>query len=94
MGRLPRAKEGWREAELKAKFDAERRERMEKMAGANLYIKNLEDGTDDEKLRELFNEFGTITSCRVMRDASGSSAEAPPSSPFPLRMRRPAPSPK
>ena len=46
---------------------------MEKMAGANLYIKNLEDGTDDEKLRELFNEFGTITSCRVMRDASGSS---------------------
>jgi hypothetical protein len=26
----------------KAKFDAERRERMEKMAGANLYIKNLE----------------------------------------------------
>ena len=66
-------KKAEREAELKAKFDAERRERMEKMAGANLYIKNLEDGTDDEKLRELFNEFGTITSCRVMRDASGSS---------------------
>ena len=66
-------KKAEREAELKAKFDQERRERMEKMAGANLYIKNLEDGTDDEKLRELFKEFGTITSCRVMRDASGVS---------------------
>lgn len=66
-------KKSEREAELKAKFEAERRERMEKMAGANLYIKNLEDGTDDDKLRELFKEFGTITSCRVMRDASGTS---------------------
>ena len=66
-------KKAEREAELKAKFDQERRERMEKMAGANLYNKNLEDGTDDEKLRELFKEFGTITSCRVMRDASGVS---------------------
>ena len=64
-------KKAEREAELKAKFDAERRERLEKMAGANLYIKNLEDTVDDAKLRELFAEFGTITSCRVMRDASG-----------------------
>jgi polyadenylate-binding protein len=64
-------KKSEREAELKAKFDAERRERMEKMAGANLYIKNLEDTVDDAKLRELFAEFGTITSCRVMRDTAG-----------------------
>mmetsp|Transcript_4910 Transcript_4910/g.12467 ORF Transcript_4910/g.12467 Transcript_4910/m.12467 type:complete len:622 (+) Transcript_4910:249-2114(+) len=66
-------KKAEREAELKAKFDAERRERMEKMAGANLYIKNLEDTTDDAKLRDLFAEYGTITSCRVMRDTSGAS---------------------
>lgn len=66
-------KKAEREAELKAKFEAERRERMEKMAGANLYIKNLEDGADDDTLRELFKEFGTITSCRVMRDAAGVS---------------------
>ena len=64
-------KKAEREAELKYKFDAERRERMEKMAGANLYIKNLEDTVDDAKLRELFAEFGTITSCRVMRDTAG-----------------------
>jgi polyadenylate-binding protein len=71
-------KKAEREAELKAKFDAERRERMEKMAGANLYIKNLEDTTDDAKLRELFLEFGTITSCRVMRDTSGSRCVTAP----------------
>jgi len=29
------------------------------------------DTVDDAKLRELFLEFGTITSCRVMRDTSG-----------------------
>lgn len=68
-------KKAEREAELKAKFDAERRERMEKMAGANLYIKNLEDTVDDAKLRELFQEFGTITSCRVMRDTSGARCD-------------------
>ncbi|GFS35196.1 poly(A) binding protein 2 [Actinidia rufa] len=28
---------------------------------------------DDDKLRELFSEFGTITSCKVMRDPSGIS---------------------
>mmetsp|Transcript_17037 Transcript_17037/g.27340 ORF Transcript_17037/g.27340 Transcript_17037/m.27340 type:complete len:610 (-) Transcript_17037:1292-3121(-) len=66
-------KKAEREAELKSKFDAERRERMEKMAGANLYIKNLEDTVDDAKLRELFQEYGTITSCRVMRDTSSVS---------------------
>ena len=76
-------KKAEREAELKAKFDAERRERMEKMAGANLYIKNLEDTTDDAKLRELFAEFGTITSCRVMRDASGARYDTNSNEPTP-----------
>jgi polyadenylate-binding protein len=74
-------KKAEREAELKSKFDAERRERMEKMAGANLYIKNLEDTVDDAKLRELFQEYGTITSCRVMRDTSSVRCVPPPSLP-------------
>ena len=38
---------------------------MEKILGANLYLKNLDDSIDDEKLRELFSNFGTITSCKV-----------------------------
>lgn len=39
----------------------------------NLYIKNLDDTIDDEKLREVFAPFGTITSARVMVDATGRS---------------------
>jgi len=46
---------------------------MEKFQGANLYLKNLDDSLDDEKLRELFSDFGAITSCKVMRDPQGQS---------------------
>ncbi|KAA8537970.1 hypothetical protein F0562_027450 [Nyssa sinensis] len=62
-----------REAELKAKFEQERKSRLEKLQGANLYLKNLDDSINDEKLKELFSEFGTITSCKVMLDPQGVS---------------------
>merc|ERR1711962_225645 len=41
--------------------------------GVNLYIKNLEDGIDDEKLRSEFSTYGTITSAKVMKDDRGNS---------------------
>lgn len=63
VGRAQRKAE--REAELRAKFEQERKSRFEKLQGANLYIKNLDDHIDDEKLKELFSEYGTITSCKV-----------------------------
>lgn len=63
VGRAQKKSE--REAELRAKFEQERKERIEKYQGVNLYLKNLDDSIDDEKLRELFAEFGTITSCKV-----------------------------
>jgi len=61
-------KKAEREAELKQKFEAMRQEQMMKFQGVNLYVKNLDDDVDDDKLRGIFDPFGTITSCRVMRD--------------------------
>lgn len=31
----------------------------------NLYVKNLDDGIDDERLRKEFAPYGTITSAKV-----------------------------
>lgn len=33
--------------------------------GSNLHVKNLDQSIDDEKLKELFSTFGSVTSCRV-----------------------------
>ncbi|GAV79661.1 RRM_1 domain-containing protein/PABP domain-containing protein [Cephalotus follicularis] len=49
------------------------KETVDKFEGLNLYIKNLDDSITDDKLKELFSEFGTITSCKVMRDPNGIS---------------------
>ncbi len=38
---------------------------MAKYQGMNLYIKNLVDEVDDDKLRAEFEPFGTITSAKV-----------------------------
>ncbi|KAL0036704.1 hypothetical protein WJX79_006571 [Trebouxia sp. C0005] len=61
-------KKAEREAELKAKFEKDKREKQDKLAESNLYIKNLDDSQTDDKLRQLFEEFGTIMSCKVLRD--------------------------
>lgn len=57
-----------REEELRKQYEAARLEKQSKYQGVNLYVKNLTDEVDDEKLRELFAPFGTITSAKVMRD--------------------------
>jgi len=62
-----------RESELRHKFEAIKLEQLTKYQGVNLFIKNLDDDFDDEKLRSVFTPFGTITSAKVMTDGKGHS---------------------
>lgn len=58
-------KKSEREIELKHRFEQSMKEAADKYQGANLYVKNLDDSIGDEKLKELFSPFGSITSCKV-----------------------------
>lgn len=58
-------KKNEREVELKEKFEHSMKEASDKFHGVNLYIKNLDDSIGDEKLKEIFSEYGTVTSCKV-----------------------------
>ncbi|OOF97201.1 hypothetical protein ASPCADRAFT_206022, partial [Aspergillus carbonarius ITEM 5010] len=68
-----------REEELRKQYEAARLEKASKYQGVNLYVKNLTDDIDDEKLRELFGPYGTITSAKVMRDTNVERASSPDS---------------
>ncbi|KAF9918085.1 Protein phosphatase PP2A regulatory subunit B [Lobosporangium transversale] len=61
-------KKGEREEELKKQYEQQKLEKLSKYQGVNLYIKNLDDDIDDERLRQEFLVYGTITSAKVMRD--------------------------
>lgn len=58
-------KKSERLADLRRKFDAMKMERMSRYQGVNLYVKNLDDEIDDERLRTEFAKFGSITSAKV-----------------------------
>ncbi|KAJ5629121.1 hypothetical protein N7528_002778 [Penicillium herquei] len=68
-----------REEELRKQYEAARVEKASKYQGVNLYVKNLTDDVDDEKLRELFASYGTITSAKVMRDSVSDRTPTPES---------------
>ncbi|XP_061487421.1 polyadenylate-binding protein 1-like isoform X2 [Rhineura floridana] len=61
-----------RQSELKRKFEQIKQERVSRYQGVNLYVKNLDDGIDDERLRKEFFPYGTITSAKVMTEGGHS----------------------
>lgn len=66
-------KKSEREEELRRSYEAAKNEKLSKSEGVNLYLKNIPEEFDDERLREEFSPFGTITSCKIMRAPSGVS---------------------
>lgn len=58
-------KKAERQQELKRRFEQLKIERMNRYQGVNLYVKNLDDTIDDDRLRKEFTPFGTITSAKV-----------------------------
>lgn len=66
-------KKAERQQELRRKFEELKKKRHESVHGVNLYVKNLDDTIDDERLREEFSRYGTITSAKVMTDEEGRS---------------------
>ncbi|XP_048464429.1 embryonic polyadenylate-binding protein A-like [Rhincodon typus] len=61
-----------RQSELKHRFELMKQERNSRYQGVNLYVKNLDDGIDDECLRKEFSPYGTITSAKVMTEGGHS----------------------
>uniref|UniRef100_A0A0K3CFG2 Polyadenylate-binding protein n=1 Tax=Rhodotorula toruloides TaxID=5286 RepID=A0A0K3CFG2_RHOTO len=62
-----------REEELKKSYEQKKYEANLKYQGVNLYVKNLDDDIDEEKLRAEFEPYGQITSCKIMSDDKGAS---------------------
>jgi polyadenylate-binding protein len=61
-------KKAEREEELRKQYEQAKLEKLAKYQGVNLYVKNLDDDMDDEKLRQEFSVYGVITSAKVMCD--------------------------
>eukprot|EP00418_Pyrodinium_bahamense_P098844 CAMPEP_0179035634 /NCGR_PEP_ID=MMETSP0796-20121207/13210_1 /TAXON_ID=73915 /ORGANISM="Pyrodinium bahamense, Strain pbaha01" /LENGTH=648 /DNA_ID=CAMNT_0020731909 /DNA_START=83 /DNA_END=2029 /DNA_ORIENTATION=+ len=57
-----------RQAELRDKFSSSKEPKQQ---GVNLYVKNLDENTDQDGLRALFESFGAITSVAAPTDDKG-----------------------
>ncbi|KAG8074467.1 hypothetical protein GUJ93_ZPchr0006g42375 [Zizania palustris] len=66
-------KKAERKQYLQRLHEEKRNEIITKSNGSNVYIKNISDEVDDDALRERFDEFGNITSAKIMRDEKGIS---------------------
>jgi len=62
-----------RTRELRYRMESMKMDYVNKFQGMNLYVKNVDESLSDEQFRELFSQFGVITSAHIMRDENGAS---------------------
>ncbi|GAA6004006.1 hypothetical protein JCM10207_006509 [Rhodosporidiobolus poonsookiae] len=62
-----------REEELKKSYEAKKYEANLKYQGVNLYVKNIDEDLDEDRLKAEFEPYGQITSCKIMIDDKGVS---------------------
>lgn len=72
-GKILYAARAQSKAERAEQLKKKREEQANKYHGVNLYIKNIDDSVDEEKLRKPFSEFGAITSIKIMATEKGQS---------------------
>jgi polyadenylate-binding protein len=68
----PAEKAAHRRQKLRAQFDKIKQDQIAKYQNVNLYVKNLDDTVTEEKLKEIFEPFGVITSAKLMMDGTAS----------------------
>jgi len=59
--------------ELRRQFEALKVERNQKYQGVNLYVKNLDEQVDEQRLKEEFMPMGLLSSIKLMVDETGRS---------------------
>jgi len=62
-----------RYAQIRTDYELRRRENIKKYQGLNLYVKHIEDTVDENMLRKLFEQYGTISSLTIMKNERGIS---------------------
>lgn len=66
-------KKAERQQILRRVYEEKRNEQMRKNMASNVYVKNIDDGVDDDVLREHFSQCGNINSAKIMHDEKGIS---------------------
>lgn len=59
--------------DLRRQFEQLKMERNQKYQGVNLYVKNLDDQVDEQRLKEEFMPMGQLSSIKLMVDENGRS---------------------
>eukprot|EP00071_Canis_lupus_P011464 XP_005631854.1 polyadenylate-binding protein 4-like [Canis lupus familiaris] len=66
VGRAQRKAE--RQAELRRAFEQRQQDGLRRAQGAKLYVKNLDDAVDEDRLRREFSGFGAVSRVKIMRE--------------------------